>query len=166
MVAILYHKKNPEDYISAFYSIETYAKVYEHVINPMPGPDKWPNTPWGDIFPPKVKNQPGRPKKRRRRDPNTEPTTDLPQYRISREGNRLKCGNCREVGHNSLKCTKPRNPNYVKRVKKKTTSNNQDASNMKKRGRKPKNAANEPTSQPSQIYGSVMRFSAVWLICS
>ena len=40
--AIIYHGGNSRDYLSDYYSKETYLKTYQPIIYPMPSEDQWP----------------------------------------------------------------------------------------------------------------------------
>jgi SWIM zinc finger len=127
--SILYHRHNPEDYVDECYSKEAYLRVYAIPISSMPGPEEWPKATGEPIKPPMYRKQPGRPKKHSRRK---EPEEIAKKNKISKEGTKVRCGNCRELGHNSKKCKKPASHDYVlhreninlKKAAQASTSNN------------------------------------------
>ncbi|XP_059285178.1 uncharacterized protein LOC132038542 [Lycium ferocissimum] len=64
-IAAFHHKKlNPMDYISQWYSRDTYMKIYSHFIQPVLNLKIWPPSTNPTVIPPKVRNMhvPGRPK--------------------------------------------------------------------------------------------------------
>ena len=92
---------DPEDYVDKAYWMETYARCYGNTISAINGVNQWPvASQVTEILPPDFKRGVGRPKKLRKRDPIMEDDT----IRVSRGGQRLKCGRCKEIGHNVRTC--------------------------------------------------------------
>ncbi|KAK6139524.1 hypothetical protein DH2020_026724 [Rehmannia glutinosa] len=58
--------EDPEDYVLECYSVETYCKVYETLINPMSGPMLWEKTGYIPPLPPNFGRKRGRPSRARR----------------------------------------------------------------------------------------------------
>jgi hypothetical protein len=98
--SILYDGRNPVDFLSEYYSKETYLRAYQPIIYPVPSEEQWPRSNQPRIEPPKSRAAPGRPKKVRQRgieepkNPNT----------MRRGGNQNKCGHCMKYGHNKRSC--------------------------------------------------------------
>lgn len=106
--AIAYHGEDPLNFVSNWFKRETYLKSYKFNINPVRSRMFWPSSDEGPLLPSIPKRMPGRPQKKRRREPmegkgNT--TTKL-----SRKGRVFKCGVCHAEGHNRRGCPKT---NYV-----------------------------------------------------
>ncbi|PON82634.1 Zinc finger, CCHC-type [Trema orientale] len=68
----------------------------------MVGPEQWPNLGQNPLVPPKSKNQPGRPKKARRREASEPPAPGAKKVR--RFGMAMHCIRCGLSGHNKRKC--------------------------------------------------------------
>uniref|UniRef100_A0A2N9FBT4 Uncharacterized protein n=1 Tax=Fagus sylvatica TaxID=28930 RepID=A0A2N9FBT4_FAGSY len=60
--------KNIEDFVHSCYNMTSFALAYEPCVLPINGPDLWPQSNRDTILPPPYRKQPGRPKKRRRRE--------------------------------------------------------------------------------------------------
>ncbi|CAL9014767.1 unnamed protein product [Prunus brigantina] len=67
--AIFQRCENPIAYVDACYKLETYMKAYEPVIHPIPSMDQWSKCGLPPIKPPLYKQQPGRPKRVRTKEP-------------------------------------------------------------------------------------------------
>uniref|UniRef100_A0A2N9J1P5 CCHC-type domain-containing protein n=1 Tax=Fagus sylvatica TaxID=28930 RepID=A0A2N9J1P5_FAGSY len=92
--------KNIEDFVHSCYNMTSFALAYEPCVLPINGPDLWPQSNRDTILPPPYRKQPGRPKKRRRRE-HDEPRNT---YRVPRIHAPGKCRKCGEVGHNKRSC--------------------------------------------------------------
>ncbi|XP_056685524.1 uncharacterized protein [Spinacia oleracea] len=94
---VIYDQRlNPIDFVSPFFKSAAYKLTYADHIHPMSDPTQWPNFSLPTIQPPVIKRQAGRPAKKRKRGPN-EP-------RKGKRNSNVKCGKCREFGHNSRTC--------------------------------------------------------------
>ncbi|XP_050238220.1 uncharacterized protein LOC126687706 [Mercurialis annua] len=95
-------KKNPDHYVSHWYSKETYLKSYAKFIQPVRGRKLWPQLNYPTILPPVIAKKPGRPKKNRRKD------KDEPQKptfgKLSKKGVGMTCTLCKGQGHNKKSC--------------------------------------------------------------
>ncbi|XP_056695367.1 uncharacterized protein [Spinacia oleracea] len=94
---VIYDQRlNPIDFVSPFFKSAAYKLTYADHIHPMSDPTQWPNFSLPTIQPPVIKRQAGRPAKKRKRGPN-EPMKGKRNINV-------KCGKCREFGHNSRTC--------------------------------------------------------------
>jgi hypothetical protein len=103
--AILYDRGNPEDYVDDCYSVEKYKKAYEFIVYPMPSEEQWLRTEHEKVEPPKSRLTPGRPKKVRIRAPDEAREPKNP-YSARKFGARMRCSNCKLIGHNTRTCPK------------------------------------------------------------
>ncbi|KAL4378422.1 hypothetical protein GQ457_02G034530 [Hibiscus cannabinus] len=108
-ICAMYHEsKEPQTFISEWYTKERYLASYKHVLQPIRGKNFWPKREDDPIGPPKLKVKPGRPKKKRRKDKD-EPVKQ--KYgKLSSVGFKITCSNCKQVGHRKNKCTNPGQP--------------------------------------------------------
>jgi hypothetical protein len=60
--------EEPNNHVNKCFSIETYKRTYQHVLQPVEHEDAWPMSENPKPLPPRVKKMPGRPTKKRRRD--------------------------------------------------------------------------------------------------
>lgn len=92
---------NIEEYIHKCYSIEEFKKTYAYCLQPVEGRPAWPVSgrlrpePLGEIA------MPGRKKKARTREDQEKPRVVT---RVSRVGTKIKCGVCKQLGHNRTSC--------------------------------------------------------------
>ncbi|XP_057791287.1 uncharacterized protein LOC131008423 [Salvia miltiorrhiza] len=99
IAAIRYMERDPTDFISSYYTVETYLSSYEFGIKPIVGMKMWPEVEGGVVKPPPKAKMPGRPKKKRVRVPHEK------DGRMSKHGVVISCSNCKQQGHNKRKCT-------------------------------------------------------------
>ena len=105
--------KDPEDYVSEWYTREMYEKCYAHNTSAISGQDMWPEVECEELLPPAYKKAPGRPKKLRRREAD-EPPSSQSKYKRSRTT--YRCTRCDQFGHNAKGCRSLTvNPNAQKR---------------------------------------------------
>ena len=96
---IFFNREAAEKYTDDCYRVNTYKACYELVINPINGQSMWTPTGLPLVQPPIKRRLPGRPKKKRAREPN-EP---------SKEHNKglgiaKRCKSCGKIGHNKRSC--------------------------------------------------------------
>ncbi|KAI3704867.1 hypothetical protein L1987_75096 [Smallanthus sonchifolius] len=97
-----------EKWVDPCYWLETWKKVYAHIINPINGRDLWtPSSCPTTLTAPKHHKQVGRPKKKRKKS--AEEVRELSQTistsgKMSRKGNTVTCDKCKKKGHNSRTC--------------------------------------------------------------
>lgn len=111
--AILEGKSRPEDFLDKFYHKESFFKAYNHVIYPIPDMSTWVNTEGGVILPLIMRIAHGRPKKARRRGPDEAKNPNA----IRKHGTPVKCGKCKQEGHNSRTCKVVPNPRLKRHQK-------------------------------------------------
>lgn len=109
IAAILENKECIEQYLSHWYFKNTYLYAYAPMINPINGQDLWPRSSNIPLQPPYYTKQPGRPKKARRRAPDSpvrrktkRGSTRIPRVTVG--PGRYKCGKCNKTGHNKTTC--------------------------------------------------------------
>ncbi|WOL16917.1 hypothetical protein Cni_G25705 [Canna indica] len=90
-----------DQYVHEYYKRKTYMKSYELCIEPLTGKDTWPDVGDTPILPPHIKKMPGRPKKKRRREPHED---DSQTSRLSKRGSIMTCQRCFQKGHNKRTC--------------------------------------------------------------
>ncbi|GAU41149.1 hypothetical protein TSUD_190490 [Trifolium subterraneum] len=93
--------QNPVDFVSGWYSRETYGRCYNFNVSAINGQDMWPDRPeieYEDMLPPLYKIAPGRPKKLRRRSVG-EPRPGK-WSRTSGDGQINRCTRCDAEGQN------------------------------------------------------------------
>ncbi|XP_056692271.1 uncharacterized protein [Spinacia oleracea] len=94
---VIYDQRmNPHDYISPWFKAAAYKLTYAEHIHPMADPTQWPDFGLPTIQPPIIKRPAGRPAKKKKRGAN-EP-------KKGKRNTNVKCGKCREFGHNSRTC--------------------------------------------------------------
>ncbi|KAL4346419.1 hypothetical protein GQ457_17G005010 [Hibiscus cannabinus] len=106
-ICAMYHdSKKPEAYVSEWYSKEKYLASYNHFLQPVRGKKFWPKG-LPSILPPKVKVQPGRPKKNRIKSKDEPKKVKAGKY--TRAGVKMTCSVCKTTGHNKQKCPQTTN---------------------------------------------------------
>ncbi|KAK9288850.1 hypothetical protein L1049_017316 [Liquidambar formosana] len=117
--AIFFKHEVVEDYVSHWYTVDTYMRAYEHIIYPVPSEHLWEDSGCGAVAPPLYRMQPGRPRKLRRKDPlesnkpckvrKTGPSNSKKPVpcRVRKTGVRMSCSNCKQYGHNKKSCKAP-----------------------------------------------------------
>ncbi|XP_056688350.1 uncharacterized protein [Spinacia oleracea] len=95
--AMIHAKLDPHKFVSSWFSVKTYRRIYNFSINPVPNRDQWPvydNLP--SIKPPRMKRGVGRPSRNRRREEGEE--------QPGKRSKTVKCQKCGCFGHNSRTC--------------------------------------------------------------
>ena len=100
--AIYFLRKNPEDYISEWYSKARFVTAYTPYLLGMNGMDQWPSTNYQKPLPPIVKKMPGRPPHKRKKDAGEK--DDGNRTRVGRKGVIMHCSLCKGEGHNVRGC--------------------------------------------------------------
>ncbi|XP_071907708.1 uncharacterized protein [Coffea arabica] len=105
IAAIQRDKSEPEHYVDPCYSKEAYLSTYNYTIAAMPSEDYWDSKGAEKVNPPKIRKQPGRPKKVRRRE-----ADEVRGTTSTRKGLVVHCKKCFRPGHNSRTCKFPIHP--------------------------------------------------------
>jgi hypothetical protein len=95
------------EYVPDIFKKDQYAACYAPVIYPANGQSLWQRTEYNDLQPPPIRKQPGRPKKKRKKE-SGELMKDEYGMRRARWG--LKCSRCKQSGHNKATCKLPPPP--------------------------------------------------------
>lgn len=109
IAAISFCGANPVNYLSEWFSRETYLSAYQFAIRPLRGREFWPTSEEGALLPSIAKRMPGRPTKKRRREPLEGKKKSI--TKLSRVGRTMKCTLCQGEGHNKAGC--PKKPKTV-----------------------------------------------------
>ena len=96
-----------DQFCDAYYSKDMYTTAYSNMITPLPDLALLEET---EVFPPKLKRLPGRPRTKRRKQEGEGPSSTQAQKSAT-----VKCSNCQQLGHNKRGCQ--RAPVQPKRVK-------------------------------------------------
>ncbi|KAL2898930.1 Replicase polyprotein 1a [Bienertia sinuspersici] len=101
MAAIFFCHKKAEDYVDESLKREVYLRAYNNSIPPCDGERHWPRIQL-PLDPPPIKIGPGRPRKKRRKDPHEVPKKP---GKLSKHGVEMTCSHCKAKGHNKRGCT-------------------------------------------------------------
>ncbi|XP_056683077.1 uncharacterized protein [Spinacia oleracea] len=94
---VIYHQRlKPDDFVSSYFKGAAYKLTYSEHIHPMPDSTQWPTFDLPRILPPIMKSAAGRPAKQRRRSAHGK--------KKGKRSTAVKCGMCKQVGHNSRTC--------------------------------------------------------------
>ena len=96
---IFFNREAVEKYTDDYYRVNTYKACYELVINPINGQNMWTPTGLPLVQSPIKRRLPGRPKKKRAREPN-EPSKEHSKGL----GIAKRCKSCGKIGHNKRSC--------------------------------------------------------------
>ncbi|KAI5342082.1 hypothetical protein L3X38_009957 [Prunus dulcis] len=130
--------ENPIAYVDDCYKLETYIKAYEPVIHPIPSMDQWSKCGLSPIKPPLYKQQPGRPKRVRTKEPGEveipapippnpmPPNYIAPPAKFRRVFIQIRCRGCGQKGHN--RATYDRQNNETQQVHASSTQIEQGSS--------------------------------------
>ncbi|XP_047045621.1 uncharacterized protein LOC124650098 [Lolium rigidum] len=97
---IYFHTSCLDDYIAKCYHVEEFRKTYEHCLQPLEGMPAWPISNRTRPVAPGHIAMPGRKKKSRTKEPEEKPGSS----RVSRAGTTIRCGKCKQQGHNRKSC--------------------------------------------------------------
>ncbi|KAL3502530.1 hypothetical protein ACH5RR_036979 [Cinchona calisaya] len=93
-------EEEPESFVNQCYSKDAYVRAYEPAIEPINGPNAWPNSKKDPIHAPKKLKLPGRPKKARRRELDERISDPKGIKKLSRVGiTHMTCSGCHQKGH-------------------------------------------------------------------
>ena len=98
-----------EDYCAPWFSTENYRKLYDNIIHPISDPCMWGETNLPTLDSPVELRKKGRPEKHKRRE--SQSWSQVPQAKG--QGSRYlsgtkRCKQCKQLGHNSLTCGRPK----------------------------------------------------------
>ncbi|XP_059669284.1 uncharacterized protein LOC132314433 [Cornus florida] len=96
--AISWNRQDPEHFCDPCYSKDTNLLAHSGMIHPLMDEKMWPKTPSIDLYPPKPRRLPGRPRKNRRREqgePAPASTSEVPK-----RSSVVTCKYCLQTGHN------------------------------------------------------------------
>ncbi|XP_071709101.1 uncharacterized protein [Rutidosis leptorrhynchoides] len=94
----------PEHWVNPVYFLDTWRRTYAFTIKPINGRSMWQKPSATKLLPPKTVASAGRPKKSRRKGMDEKVSMNK-GGKLSREGKRITCGTCGELGHNKRGCT-------------------------------------------------------------
>lgn len=103
--AIQRMRLNPIDFVSHYFTKETYMKTYSHCLEVLRGEPFWEEVEGETVLPPpRMKKLRGRPKKQRRREGWEGSVTRGKLSKLTRQGRVMHCSKCKKAGHNIAKC--------------------------------------------------------------
>jgi len=92
----------PESFVDPVHKLETWKKVYNFKVFPLPGKSEWPKSQIPTtITPPIHHKQVGRPKKKRKK---SEVEGIDKGGRLSKKNSTVTCSKCKNKGHNKSTC--------------------------------------------------------------
>ncbi|XP_074301112.1 uncharacterized protein LOC141632464 [Silene latifolia] len=102
VVAAIWKKGHqPEDYVANCYRRAAYLKAYTHCLEPLNGPQEWPQTQMDPISPPPLKKlKASKPTTKRRKQAGEL----VNKKKMSKAGNEIRCSRCGGSGHNKRNC--------------------------------------------------------------
>ncbi|GJU28891.1 hypothetical protein Tco_1172480 [Tanacetum coccineum] len=104
----------PEPYVHQCYWLTTWQDMYRFKVNPCDGPNMWPKSNLSSILtPPNYTSQLGIPKEKRRKSIYELANSMVKGGKLSREGKRVTCTKCDQVGHNQISCKGQRSTIHV-----------------------------------------------------
>lgn len=106
---IAYKRANVELFCDNAYTTKIYCLSYTEIIHPMPELDTNNRGSYGKIDPPILRRLPGRPRINRRRGVTEGPAAP----HDARRSSTVRCGNCKEFGHNILGCQRDKTKKQV-----------------------------------------------------
>ncbi|KAI3733776.1 hypothetical protein L6452_13232 [Arctium lappa] len=112
IAAIHFINKDPEDYVSKWFTKDLFKMTYENTIRQLNGSNMWTPTPYIKPNPPKERRMSGRPSIIRKR-----PESESQSTRVTQSGKAMTRSNCLETGHNARTCKKEKRDPPPKPVK-------------------------------------------------
>uniref|UniRef100_A0A8R7Q3N5 SWIM-type domain-containing protein n=1 Tax=Triticum urartu TaxID=4572 RepID=A0A8R7Q3N5_TRIUA len=98
--AIHQHTNQLHGYVASCYSVEAFKKTYAYYLQPVEGPQGWPESDKPKPLAPGYVKMPGRPRKERKREGTEKPKAT----KVSRVGTLIRCRKCKCTGHNKTTC--------------------------------------------------------------
>ncbi|KAJ8424734.1 hypothetical protein Cgig2_010034 [Carnegiea gigantea] len=106
---ILRMKGQLEDYCAPCFSTDNYRKLYDNIIHPISDPCMCGDTSLPTLDPPVELRRRGRPEKHHRRESASWAPVPQPEAQGTRHFSGTKrCKQCKQLGHTSLTCGRPR----------------------------------------------------------
>ncbi|KAL4281766.1 hypothetical protein GQ457_03G014140 [Hibiscus cannabinus] len=100
--AIFLLDQRPDAFVDVCYKTITQQAIYNHMIEPVRGPDQWnPDTTCLPILPPVKKRPPGRPQKNRKKEADEK---NDHSRKVGKKGLRMNCSKCGQSGQNVRTC--------------------------------------------------------------
>ncbi|XP_021722616.1 uncharacterized protein LOC110690102 [Chenopodium quinoa] len=106
---IMDQRVDVEQFVHPYYAMDTYRAAYEPAIQPMPGPKHWERVNMREPHPPAFKQQPGRPKQKKRKLEPGEGTSATGGEQ-GRKRRKSQCRICGGFGHYPKTCKGPHEP--------------------------------------------------------
>ncbi|XP_006656458.1 uncharacterized protein LOC102711269 [Oryza brachyantha] len=102
---ILLKTKSLDDYIAECYSVKEFRKIYSHCLEPVEGMSSWPQDDRKPLNAPEYIKMPGEARR--------EPIEPSKATKMSRIGSIIRCGKCKQIGHNKSTCDKHHVGGYI-----------------------------------------------------
>ena len=96
---IFFNREAAKKYTNDYYKVSTYKACYEPIIDPINGQNMWTPTGLPPVQPPITRRPPGRPKKKRAREPNERRRGHSKGLGIAK-----RCKSCGRMGQNKRSC--------------------------------------------------------------
>ncbi|KAJ0243489.1 hypothetical protein HA466_0195360 [Hirschfeldia incana] len=137
------HNKEPEDFVDPYYLTSRWQDTYRNNIRPVNGERLWEKTGKAPIQIPEKRRMPGRPKNYDRikeaHESKTNPT------KVTREGRRMTCSNCKQTDHNCGTCTLQAAPELPKRKRGRPRKTPDDPWSIQNAPKRKRNAQSQST---------------------
>ncbi|CAI9276286.1 unnamed protein product [Lactuca saligna] len=104
VASISFLNRDAEAYVYNMFSTTTFRKAYNYRIAPMNSSDMWPEINYTPPLPPIIRRMPGRPATKRKKST----TENTGTHRVSKDGKKMICSICKEIGHNKATCPQRR----------------------------------------------------------
>jgi hypothetical protein len=104
-VSAIAHKKHiPEEYVADYFKVETYHRVYSHLIEPTNGEELWPRVVGNKVLPLDMRKQPDRPKKKKKNQRKKDADEPINPHKLRKSAAPQKCGKCGQFSHKKRSC--------------------------------------------------------------
>ncbi|XP_021716948.1 uncharacterized protein LOC110684825 [Chenopodium quinoa] len=98
-VVAIWNNWTNQRYVNDYFRKHTYAKAYDHLLEPLNGPQEWPTAEYS-VIAPELKKVHNKPKTKRR--PSAGEVTD--NGKLRKIGFKITCSLCWVPGHNKTTC--------------------------------------------------------------